>query len=148
MVKPWQRETKPSRRIAPEPLARDRLPEARQRGETLAAYRAFRAYLAHGSIRCAANALGTYKSTLERWSKRWRWPERKGLVLRRAAGRFGDLSEYEEKHGLPAARDGEELLGREMRTLIEITGPKRDAEMEAMMQQIRENMPDLNALLR
>lgn len=147
MVKPWQRETKPPRRTAPEALAKYRPAEARQLGETLAAYRAFLAFLSHGSIRKAADALGTNRSVIERWSKRWRWPERKALILQRAAKRYRDLLEYEEKHDLPAARDRFELQDREMQTFLKITSPKHEVEMRKQLAEITKNVKDFDALL-
>lgn len=147
MGKPWQRDDPPPRRTAPEALAKDRLPEARQLGETTAAYRAFLMFLVYGSIRSASAALETNRTVLERWSKRWRWPERKALILQRAAKRYGDVLEYEEKHDLPAARDAPELQDREMQAFIKITTPKREVEMQKMMKEMSKNMKDFDALL-
>jgi hypothetical protein len=99
-VKPWEQPTPPGRRTGPEPLSTDRTPSARQPGETLAAYRAFLAYLERGSIRDAASERATNRSVLERWSRRWRWPERKAAVLASSARQWETLTDYEERHNL------------------------------------------------
>src|SRR3954453_14751934 len=102
-AKPWQQNPKPPRRTAPEPLARDRPVDARQPHESLSAYKAFLAYLEHGSIRKAADALTANRTVLERWSRRWRWPERKSCIPARHARGWADQLEYEETHALAAA---------------------------------------------
>lgn len=130
-MKPWQQSPKPPRRTAPVMVSRYRPLDARLPGESLQAYRAFLAYLAHGSIRRAANALGRpgSRSTFERWSKRWRWPFRKAEILRQHAGAWADLVEYEERHWLEAAADTNELVDRWLRAHLEIGQPRIERKM-------------------
>lgn len=100
-------------RRPPQSFAADRQPGARQPYESLPAYRAWLVYLEEGSIRRAAHSLGKNRCTLERYSRRWRWPERKRRILSRHAQWWKDLAVYEEKHNLDAAADTEELVERE-----------------------------------
>ena len=129
-MKPWEQSPKPPRRTAPALLARDRPVGARQPYETLSAYKAFLAYLKHGSIRKAADALGANRSMYERWSKRWRWPERRDRILAQHVARWADLNEFEERHGLEASADADELLDRQLAAFVEVSGPKIDRELE------------------
>lgn len=138
-TKPWQQSPKPPRRTAPEPLARDRPVEARQPRESLGAYKAFLAYLEHGSIRKAADALTKNRTVLERWSKRWCWPERKSRILARHARGWTDQLEYEEKHHLPAANVGE-FDDREWAAFTAVTFPKTDRELKGMLKEFEETM--------
>jgi hypothetical protein len=114
VVKPWEQDPPPGRRTEPEPLATDRSPSARQPGETLAAYKAFLGSLEHGSNRATARALGVSSQLLDRYSRRWRWPERKARLLASSARQWKTLTDYEEKRNLPAAADSDELARREM----------------------------------
>lgn len=125
-MKPWERDPKLGRRTAPEPLATDRPPSARQPGETLAAYRAFLAFLQCGSIRKAASERATNRNVLERWSRRWRWPDRKAAVLASSARQWKTLTDYEERHNLPAAADSDEMMKREMASYYEVTKTDSD----------------------
>ena len=130
-MKPWEQNPKPPRRTAPVMVTWYRPLDARLPGESLQAYRAFLAYLAHGSIRRAADALGRpgSRSTFERWSKRWRWPFRKDDILRRRAGAWADLVEYEKTHQLEAAADTDELLERRWRAHLEVGQPRIERKM-------------------
>ena len=130
-MKPWEQSPKPPRRTAPVMVQWYRPLDARLPGESLQAYRAFLAYLTHGSIRRAADALGRpgSRSTFERWSKRWRWPFRKDDILRRHAGAWADLAEFEERHELEASGDLDELVDRQLRARIEIGEPRLERKM-------------------
>ncbi len=131
------------RRTAPQPLADDRPPDARQPGETHAAYRAFVAYLEHGTIRAAAADLGRNRSTLERYSKRWRWPERVRLILKTHVPRWLNLAEYEEAHDLGPAVDMDALLEREMDVFTEVTMPRMAAETDQRLtEMLSEPVPE------
>jgi hypothetical protein len=136
--KPWQQSPKPPRRTAPVVVPRYRPLDARLPGESLQAYRAFLAYLAHGSIRRAADALGRpgSRSTFERWSIRWRWPLRKADILRRHAGAWADLAGFEERHELEASGDLNELVDRQLRARIEIGEPRLERKMMATIRRL------------
>lgn len=136
--KPWERSVRPPRRTAPEELAKDRSPDARQPGESLAAYRAFIGYLLHGSIRRAADALGKNRGVLERYSRRWRWPERRRRILARHVLNYADQTEYEEIHNLPAAANAYELDERWWSAVREVYAPRIDREFKQMLQALRE----------
>lgn len=136
--KPWDRPEPSPRRTAPETLARDRPPDARQPGESLAAYRAFLAYLLHGSIRTAADALGKNRGVLERWSRRWRWPERRRLILARHVRDQADQTEYEEIHGLEAAEDVTEMDRRWWSAFREVSSLRIDRELKQTLKELRE----------
>jgi hypothetical protein len=133
----WERYGGPAKRSRPrQEFDNDRAVDVRQRGETLPAYRCWLAYLEHGSIRKAAKALDKNRKTLERYSRRWRWPERKATILRNHARQRADLLEYEERHSLhEAARDAEELLDREQDAFVELA-PKLQAELMASLREL------------
>lgn len=124
------------RNTAPQPLDPHRPPDARQPGETNAAYRCFLEYLREGNIRDAAAALGRNRRTLERYSRRWRWPERVRLIVASHAPRWRPLAEYEELHDLPAAKNRTELVEREMWAFTEVTTPRMAVETEAALERM------------
>jgi hypothetical protein len=130
-MKPWEQPRKPPRKTAPAMVPSYRPLDARLPGESRQAYRAFLSFLSYGSIRKAADALGRpgSRSTFERWSKRWRWPLRKDDILRRRAGAWSDLVEYEERHQLEAAADTDELLDRRLRAHLEVGQPRIERKM-------------------
>lgn len=137
-TKPWQQSPRPLRRITPEALARDRPVDARQPHETLSAYKAFVAYLEHGSIRKTAAALAANRTMLERWSRRWRWPERKSRILAGRARSWADQLEYDEMHNLPAAADANEYNDRVWAAFMEVTSPRVDCELKQMLKELEE----------
>lgn len=112
-----------SRKTEPQPLSDDRQPAARQPMETQAAYRGWLAYLEYGSIRKAATATGLHRTTLARYSKRWRWPERARLTLASHVIQWQDLLQFEETYGLAAATTGEEVSERWMMAYFELRAP-------------------------
>ncbi len=135
-MKPWEQPTPPGRRTGPEPLATDRPPSARQPGETLAAYRAFLASLEHGSIRKAATERSTNRSVLERWSRRWRWPERKAAVLASSARQWQTVTDYEERRNLSAAADSDEMMERQMASFDEVARSDYDLELRLLLEKL------------
>ena len=136
--KPWHQDPPPPRRTAPAELAEDRPPHARQRGESLQAWKGFLAYLENsGSIRKAAAAAGKHRSLFARYSKRWRWVERKEQILASCVGRWRDLITYEERHNLvEAAKDSDELIQRELAAFDEIGWPRFKKELDEAMSEI------------
>lgn len=116
-------------RRGPQEFANDRPVDARQPNETLEAYRCWLAYLEHGTIRAAAESLEMNRRTVERYSKRWRWPERQRLVLAQHVRRWAPLVDYEEEHGLGPIEDGLQLAERELDAMNEILAPTIDAEL-------------------
>jgi hypothetical protein len=119
-------------------LARDRPAQSRQPGETLAAYRAFLAYLRSGSIRAAADALGKNRTTFERWSRRWRWPERRQRILAGVVRTQLDQLVYEMRYGLEAAEDAAELDERFWASFRAVTSPRIDRELKRTLKELRE----------
>ncbi len=124
------------RRKGPQPLDPSRPADTRMPGETAQAYLCFLAYLEEGNIRDAAAAIGKNRSTLERHSKRWRWPERVRSILRGHAQRQRPLAEFERQHDLPAAKNAHELLDRQMDAFAEIELPRQNAEQDAKLQEM------------
>jgi hypothetical protein len=121
-------------RRGPQELSNDRSADARQPNESREAFQAWLAYLEHGTIRAAAEALEMNRRTIERYSKRWRWPERQRLVLAQHVRRWQRLADYEEQHGLDPIEDGAYLADRELDAMSEIEGPTIN---EALRQALR-----------
>lgn len=139
---------KTGHRRPPPPFAIDRQPGARQPYELLAAYRCWLAYLQHGSIRAAANALDINRRNVERYSKRWRWLERTRRILARHASQWADVFEYEERHNLDAAENVDEMIERDLESFTEVTAPRLSAEGDEAFRELEKQKPDLTRILR
>ena len=94
------------------------------------------AYLANGSIRGAASERATNRSVLERWSKRWRWSERKAAVLASSARQWKTITDFEERHELPAAANSEEMTKREKASFEEFTRTEYDLELRRLIEKL------------
>jgi len=73
---------------------------------------------------------------LERWSRRWRWPERKAKILASSARQWKTLTDYEERHNLPAAADSDELMMREVASFNEVTRTDYDLELRGLLEKL------------
>jgi len=79
------------------------------------------------------------KSTaFERWSRRWRWPERKAKILAGRARVHADLAEYEQIHDLPAAEDAGEIDRRWWASFREVSSHRIGDELKQALKGLRE----------